>query len=328
MSDLQYFNQIRQSAQYALIDDQENTSMQQRQTTPWWALALPLLAVLIWSLNIVVTRYVSDFISPLSISFYRWLIAFVLLTPFMLHRTWQARVQIRQHLGQLAVLGAFGMVLYQGIAYTASHYTSATNMGIINAFIPVFTIFVSILLLRDLPNRFALIGSALSFFGLLYVIGQGNFTGLLSAGHHFGDALMVLAVFFYAFYGVFLKKWRLDLPLLVSIYLQIAFALLFHLPFIAYMGLDQLNHQNIWSVVYAGIFPSLFAPMLWMLAVQYLGPNRTSIFMNLMPVFTAVIALVALHEQWTMYHTLGGVMILFGIVLAQKKTAPKLLQQD
>lgn len=75
--------------------------MQQHQKTPWWALALPLLAVLIWSLNIVVTRYVSDFISPVSISFYRWLIAFVLLTPFMLHRVWQARQQIRQHIAQL-----------------------------------------------------------------------------------------------------------------------------------------------------------------------------------------------------------------------------------
>lgn len=301
--------------------------MQQRQITPWWALVLPLLAVLIWSLNIVVTRYVSDFISPVSISFYRWLIAFVLLTPFMLHRAWQVRAQIRQHLGQLAILGAFGMVLYQGIAYTASHYTSATNMGIINAFIPVFTIFVSMLLLRDIPNRFALIGSALSFLGLLYVIGQGDFSALLTSGHHFGDALMVIAVFLYAFYGVFLKKWRLNLPLMVSVYLQIAFALLFHLPFIVYLGLDALNSKNALSVVYAGVFPSLFAPILWMLAVQHLGPNRTSIFMNLMPVFTAVIALIWLHEQWTIYHTLGGVMILLGIALAQKKTASKVLKQ-
>ncbi|ENU81823.1 hypothetical protein F975_00438 [Acinetobacter sp. ANC 3789] len=300
--------------------------MQQHQKAPWWALVLPLLAVLIWSLNIVVTRYVSDFISPVSISFYRWLIAFVLLTPFMLHRVWQARQQLRQHIGQLAVLGAFGMVLYQGIAYTASHYTSATNMGIINAFIPVFTIFVSMLLLRDMPNRFALIGSALSFFGLLYVIGQGNFAALLTTGHHFGDALMVVAVFFYAFYGVFLKKWRLNLPLMVSVYIQIAFALLFHLPFIVYLGLDGLNSQNALSVLYAGIFPSLCAPILWMLAVQHLGPNRTSIFMNLMPVFTAIIALIWLHEQWTMYHTLGGIMILCGIALAQKKNAPSHLR--
>ncbi len=66
---------------------------------------------------------------------------------------------------------------------------------------------------------------------------------------------------------------------------QIIFALLYHLPFILWFGLDHLNSQNGLSVLYAGIFPSIIAPLVWMLAVQYLGPNRTSIFMNLMPVF-------------------------------------------
>ncbi|MCG2922002.1 DMT family transporter, partial [Escherichia coli] len=76
---------------------------------------------------------------------------------------------VRRHLGQLAVLSAFGMVLYQGLSYTAAHYTTATNMGIVNAFIPVFTIFVSMLILKDIPNRFAIVGSIISFLGLLYI---------------------------------------------------------------------------------------------------------------------------------------------------------------
>jgi drug/metabolite transporter (DMT)-like permease len=90
--------------------------------------------------NIAVTRYVADYISPVSISFYRWLVAFIILTPFMLPKVWQATDLIRQHFVQFAVLSAFGMFLYQGLAYSAAHYTTATNMGIINAFIPVFTI--------------------------------------------------------------------------------------------------------------------------------------------------------------------------------------------
>jgi drug/metabolite transporter (DMT)-like permease len=68
------------------------------------------------------------------------------------------------------------------------------------------------------------------------------------------------------------------------------------------------------------MFPSLIAPLLWMVAVQSIGPNRTSIFMNLMPVFTALIASFWLSEHWTIYHTVGGIMILIGIILAQKKT--------
>lgn len=299
--------------------DTSGEDMTQQNKTVWWALALPLLAVLIWSLNITVTRYVVDYISPVSISFYRWLVAFLVLTPFMSAKVWRERQLVVQHWKQLAVLAAFGMVLYQGLGYTAAHYTTATNMGIINAFIPIFTIFVSMLMLKDIPNRFAVVGSLLSFTGLLYVMAQGNLLNLVQSGGHLGDVMMVLAVFFYAFYGVFLKKWQLKIPLMISLYVQIIFALLYHLPFVLWLGLDAINPQNVGSVLYAGIFPSLIAPLVWMLAVQMIGPNRTSIFMNLMPVFTAIIANIWLAEAWTVYHSLGGVIILLGIVLAQKK---------
>lgn len=300
--------------------------MNQIAKTQWWAFSLPLIAVLIWSMNIAVTRYAVDLIEPASISFYRWLIAFIVLTPFMLFKVWAQRALVRRHLGQLAILSAFGMVLYQGLSYTAAHYTTATNMGIVNAFIPVFTIFVSMLILKDIPNRFAIVGSIISFLGLLYILGKGDFTTLLNMGGHSGDLLMVVAVFFYAFYGVFLKKWQLKIPLLISLYVQIGFALLYHIPFLMYFGLDAINAQNAPSLLYAGIFPSLLAPLLWMLAVQHIGPNRTSIFMNLMPVFTAIIASLWLAEQWTLFHTIGGMMILVGIVMAQKKNAPVIVQ--
>ena len=234
-------------------------------------------------------------------------------------KVWQQRQLIKTHLHQFAVLSAFGMALYQGLAYSASHYTSATNMGIINAFIPVFTLFVSFVILKEVPNRFAVMGSLLSFTGLLYVMGQGSFISLLQLGQHWGDIMMIFAVFFYAFYGVFLKKWQLKVPLLISLYVQIGFTLIYHLPFVLWNGLDSLNAENAASVFYAGIFPSLMAPLLWMMAVQYIGPNRTSIFMNLMPVFTAIIAYFWLKEAWTVYHSIGGVIIVLGIILAQKK---------
>lgn len=285
-----------------------------------WAWLLPISAVLIWSLNNVVTKYVIEFINPVSISFYRWLIAFLVLTPFMLPKVWKSQVIWRPHLKQFAVLAAFGMVLYQGLAYVAAQTTTATNMGIVNAFIPIFTIFVSYLILKEQPSRYAIIGSLVSFFGLIYLLTHGQFASLLSLQGHIGDVLMIFAVFFYAFYGVFLKKWQLDITLWISLYIQIGFALLYHLPFVLWLGLDPINHQNVASILYVGIVPSLLAPLIWMLAIQSLGPNRTTIFINLMPIFTAIIAYVWLKEQWTIYHTIGGICILLGIVLAQRKS--------
>lgn len=291
------------------------------QQNKWVKLAvmLPLIAVFIWSLNIAVTRYVADYISPVSISFYRWLVAFVVLTPVMLPKVWQQRQLVALHWKQFAILSAFGMLLYQGLAYSAAHYTTATNMGIINAFIPIFTIFVSIIILKEVPNRFAVMGSLVSFLGLLYVIAQGQLQALLYLGGHRGDLLMIIAVFFYAFYGVFLKKWQLKVPLMISLYVQIGFSLIYHLPFVLWLGIDRLDMQNSASVLYAGLFASLIAPWVWMLAVQRLGPNRTSIFMNLMPIFTAILAYFWLHEAWTMHHTIGGIIIITGIVMAQIK---------
>jgi drug/metabolite transporter (DMT)-like permease len=284
------------------------------------AILLPLIAVFIWSLNIAVTRYVTEYISPVSISFYRWFIALIILTPFLLPKVWKQRNLVKAHIFQLAVLAAFGMVLYQGLSYSAAHYTSATNMGIINAFIPVFTIFVSIFILKEWPNRFAILGCIISFSGLLLVITQGDFLNLLQLGQHIGDILMLIAVFFYAFYGVFLKKWQLQIPLFISLYIQIVFAVLYHIPFILWLGLDAINVENGMSVIYAGIFPSLIAPLVWMLAIQNLGPNRTSIFMNLTPVFTAVIAYFWLNEHWSIYNTLGTIIAILGVMLAQRKT--------
>ncbi|WP_228155332.1 DMT family transporter [Acinetobacter sp. ACNIH2] len=291
------------------------------QQNKWVKLAvmLPLIAVFIWSLNIAVTRYVADYISPVSISFYRWLVAFIVLTPLMLPKVWQQRQLVALHWRQFAILSAFGMLLYQGLAYSAAHYTTATNMGIINAFIPIFTIFVSIIILKEVPNRFAVMGSLVSFLGLLYVIAQGQLQALLYLGGHWGDLLMIIAVFFYAFYGVFLKKWQLKVPLMISLYVQIGFSLIYHLPFVLWLGIDRLDMQNSASVLYAGLFASLIAPWVWMLAVQRLGPNRTSIFMNLMPIFTAILAYFWLHEAWTMHHTIGGIIIITGIVMAQIK---------
>lgn len=292
--------------------------MTQQQKMTAWALLFPLIAVLIWSLNMTVNRYVADYISPLSISFYRWVLAFLVLSPFVYKQVKNQWLSIRPNLGHLAVLGALGMVLYQGLAYSSAHYTSATNMGLINAFIPIFTIIVGIFILKIRPSMTAILGSLLSLIGLIYVMAQGQWAHVFVLGNSYiGDLMMLIAVFFYACYGVLLKKWQIQIPLILSLYIQICFALLFHLPFIAFMGLDAINANNGASIAYAGIFPSIAAPLLWMMAVQQLGPNRSSIFMNLMPIFTAMIAYVWLDESWTIYHTVGGLVILLGIVLAQ-----------
>ena len=280
---------------------------------------LPIAAVLIWSVNVVIARVAIDVISPWSISFYRWLFALFILTPVLLPPVWQQRKVVVQYLPKLAVLGLFGMVIYQGLAYVAAHSTTATNMGIINGLIPLITIVMASIFLKEKPSRFAIAGGLLSLLGLAVLIGQGNPAKILSGDIHHGDGLMLLAVMSYACYGVLLRRWQIPLSTWHSVYVQIFFGALFQLPLAMYAGFSPITLQNGGIIIFSCIFPSILAPFLWMKAIAALGPNRSSIFMNLLPVFTALIAIFYLGEVWHSYHTLGGLLALGGVILAQVK---------
>ena len=284
---------------------------------------LPCIAVVIWSVNLIVTKLAVDVIPAFSISFYRWVLAFTILTPFTALKVWRDRHIVIPYLPKLAVLGLFGMVMYQGLAYEAAHTTSATNLGVLNAMIPIFTVVIAIILLRERVSRWAIVGCVLSFVGILILIGKGNPLNVMTGNFHLGDVLMLVAVVCYAAYGVLTRLWQIKLDLWTNLYLQIGFGVIFHLPLMMYQGFTPITTDNLWMILYAGTLASLVAPLVWIKAIQLIGPNRTSIFLNLMPILTAIIAVGFLHEEWHFYHTVGAVLTLLGVALAQIK--PKLI---
>lgn len=282
---------------------------------------LPLAAVIIWSINVIVTKLAVGAISAISISFYRWVLAFLLLSPFLVMPLWRQRAVIVPYLPKLAVLGLLGMLMYQGLAYEAAHTTSATNIGILNAMIPLFTLAIAALLLHEKPSVVALLGGIISLTGIAILIAKGNPFNLLVGNFHRGDILMLLAVVCYAAYGVLTRLWQIPLDLVTTIYLQIGFGVVFHIPLVISQGLSPISADNIWLVLYAGTLPSLVAPLVWVKSIQLIGPSRTSIFINLTPLITAAIAIIYLNESWHSYHSVGGLLTLAGVILTQLKFA-------
>src|SRR5690606_17613085 len=136
---------------------------------------------------------------------------------------WRA---IAPHLGKLAVLGALGTALYQGLTYVAALTTTATNMGIITAMVPLLTIVLGSMVLRERPAFTAVLGGALSLAGLGVLLGEGDPGRLLSVGGSPGDALMGLAALAYAMYGVLLRRWPLPIGVWQSLYVQVLFGIL------------------------------------------------------------------------------------------------------
>lgn len=282
--------------------------------------AYPLLAIFIWAGNTVITKMSAGAIFPAEIGFYRWLLAGLLFTPFMLKQVVAHWSAIRPNLGKICVLGVLGMAVYQSLAYFAASMTSATNMGIILSLMPLMSLAMAIVSLGQRLTAGALVGAVLSLIGVVMVVSSGSLAALLEHGVNLGDALMLIATLAYALYSTLLKKWQLRLPPLVLLYLQVLVAVVVLFPLFAASPKIGPTAQNIPLVLYACLLASMIAPLLWMQAVVRLGPSRTVLFFNLLPVITALIAAVVLREQLALYHLVGGALTLGGVIVSERWT--------
>ena len=284
--------------------------------------AYPLLAIFIWAGNTVINKLAVGVIYPTEISFYRWLLAGLLFTPFMLKPIVANWPVIRPNVGKIFILGLLGMVIYQSLAYFAAALTSATNMGIILSLMPLMVLTLSIISLGQRLTAGALVGAVLSFAGVLVVVSNGRLDVLLAQGLNLGDAMMLIATLAYAIYSTLLKKWQLRLPPLQMLYLQVLVAIVVLFPLYLMSPKVGPNLHNIGLVLYACVLASMLAPLAWMKAVAVLGPSRTSLFFNLLPLITALIAAVVLNEHLHAYHLIGGALTLGGVILSERWRTP------
>ena len=282
--------------------------------------AYPLLAIFIWAGNTVITKMSAGAIFPAEIGFYRWLLAGLLFTPFMLKPVISHWPQIRPNLGRIFILGVLGMAVYQSLAYFAASLTTATNMGIILSLMPLMSLAMAIISLGQRLTAGALVGALLSFSGVLVVVSAGSLGTLLEHGVNLGDAMMLIATLAYAIYSTLLKKWQLRLPPLVLLYLQVLVAVVVLLPLFVVSDKVGPTLHNIPLVLYACLLASMVAPLAWMQAVVRLGPSRTTQFFNLLPLITALIAAVVLHEQLALFHLVGGALTLGGVIVSERWT--------
>jgi len=284
------------------------------------AILAPLLTVFIWSGNTVVTKAAAGVISPGSISFYRWLLAFLVLLPFVGRATWANRALLKQHWPKLATLGALGMVIYQSLAYEAARTTSAVNMGVIAALMPLLSTVLAGILAGERLTAASLAGGVISLLGLIYLTSQGQPATLLTGGFHIGDGLMIIAVFSNSLYGVMLKRWAMPIPVWQQLFWQIGFSTILLIPIFLMGEISPITAVNLPLILYAAIPTSLVAPLCWMIGIHKLGAARTSLLINLLPIVVAALAWATLGEELHAYHAIGGALALIGVGIGLRQT--------
>ena len=295
------------------------TKIQTNVSPAPWAILAPLATVLIWSGNAIVTKAAADVIAPSAIAFYRWALALIVLIPFVAPAAWRNRAAAKAVWGKLAIGGLLGMVVYQCLAYVAAETTTAINMGVILALMPLFSTLLASVFASERLTTARIVGGLISIGGLVYLTSQGNPMNLVRGGLHLGDALMLIAVLANAFYGVMLKRWSITLPVWELLFWQILAATIILIPVWLTGPIEPITRAGVPLILFAAIPASLLAPLFWMIGIARLGAARTALTINLVPVFVALMAWLILGEQLHNYHYIGGGIALLGVVVGLRE---------
>lgn len=288
------------------------------------AYVLLTLATLAWGGNAVAGKMAVGEWLPFTITSTRWLIVLVILLPFVYSHLRKERETLLANAPKLFVLCGVCMGGFNLLMYLALNYTSAINVSIEQASMPLIILLLNFLILRQRAVWQQLCGLAIAIGGVWLTTTRGHPLSLFESGLNRGDAIMLCACALYASYSVGLRwKPRISWH---SFMFSLAFcAFLISVPFTAYELWHQdqpaLRTADLLVLAYVVIFPSLLSQLFFARGVELIGANRAGQFINLVPIFGAVLAVIVLGEQFRWYHAIGLLLVLGGIALAERRSA-------
>ena len=286
---------------------------------------LLILAPLFWGGNIVAGKLAVGQVDPFLLLVGRWTGATaILLTIAVPHlkRDWPL---IRPRLPLLALYGILGFATFNILMYGAAYFTAAVNASIEQAAIPVMVLFGNFMIFKVRAKLLQVIGLILTIIGVIWVATHGEPGRLLALDVNIGDAMVLAACFLYAAYSLALR-FRPDIHWLSFILVTAAAAFFTSLLFQVAIGggfgklMAEIPRTTAlgWScILYVMTFPSIIAQLFYARGVQLVGPNRASIFINLLPVFGTVLSVIIIGESFESYHVVASILVVAGIILAE-----------
>jgi len=283
------------------------------------------LAVLFWAGNFIVGKYASYYqIPPFSLNFYRWFFAWLILLPFTFEEIISKKNYILENYKFYILLGITSVTIFNSIVYYSLNFTQVISGVLMISTIPVMIMFISSILKIEKTNIFQIFGVICSFVGVILIITKANFELLLNLDFNKGDLTMVIAMLSWATYSALLKKKKHKLSQLSLLEVIITFGLIFLIPiYITEYNLGfkiNLNKPFILVLIYVVLFPGLASFICWIKGISLIGPNRSGVFLHLMPILSAFMAIIIFKEKFMLYHSLGAIFILSGIILSNRKS--------
>lgn len=291
-------------------------------STRQWAIIGLLIAGLAWAGNALIARASAGLLPPISLSFWRWTCALLLLLPFTFNGVWRHRELLLNNWKRLVVLSALSISSYNTLLYQAAQSTTAINLTLVGTGLPVAAFFWSVLLLRQWPAWPTVAGACCGICGLLLILTAGHPERLLALVFNDGDLIMLAAVLSWGLYSVLLQRWGMPIPGLTLMAAMLLCGVPLLLPFFLWeltrVGAMPVSWQAAGAVAYTAVFASLLAYVAWNNGVKVMGPATASLFSYLTPVFTALLGVVLLGEGLHWYHLAGGLLTFGGLIVATR----------
>ncbi|OIJ13609.1 EamA family transporter [Anaerobacillus alkalilacustris] len=284
---------------------------------------LLILATMIWGGNFVIGRAIVDELPPLTLAFWRWVVAAFVFIPFVWKEIVDKKEILLENLKFLFLMALTGVAGFNTLLYVGLHYTTSINASLVNTTAPLMIATLSYFLLKEKLKKNQLLGIILSFTGVMVIFSQGSLEVLLTLSFNIGDVIVIIAVILWALYSITIKYHSNRLPPLSSFAVSLVIGIFILFPFFLWENVI-VTKETVWNIKsfgtisYVGLLASIVAFLAWNSAVSQIGPGKAGIFLPLIPVFTTVFAIIFLGEVLVWFQVLGGFMAVLGIYLATR----------
>lgn len=290
------------------------------------AILLLMATTLLWGGNTVAGRLAAGEVSPMVVVFLRWIIVACLMLPVLWPRVRSEWPVMRPYMTRMILMAAFGFVGFNTLFYIAAAQTTAVNLGIIQGSMPIIVLLGSVFAFGLKVRWLQVAGILTTLVGVTLIAAQGSLDVLLSLAVNPGDGIMLAACVLYSGYTLALRN-RPQVSGLVFFAVLSGISVFASLPGLAYemaSGSAQWPDFNGWLVVlYIALGPSCLSQIFFMRGVELIGPARAGVFINLVPIFAAILAVSILGEPFKWHHGLALVLVLGGIWLSERKNSGK-----
>jgi drug/metabolite transporter (DMT)-like permease len=284
-------------------------------------IGLAVLATLIWSGNFIIARGVIKTIPPVTLAFYRWLTATIIIAPFAWkYFTTEIKI-VKQHILFFLLVAVTGVSMFNTFVYVAGHYSSAINMAILGTCSsPIMSVILARIFLKERIPTLRIIGMIVCVAGILLLLCKGSVSNLLAFRFTKGDWWILAAALTFAIYNTTVRKKPTGMHPVNFLFVVFLLGTIVLFPFYMYeldhKGGIAINTANISAIIYLGLGASVICFLIWNKAIHALGSGRTALFGNLIPIFSSIEAVIILHEQFIWIYVVSMLLVFTGIVLA------------